>query len=265
MIPNDCFIIGSGSSIRQNLWDTPIDYLPIWQALKNKFTLSCNWNFKWMTPTALLFSDYRFYEQEVENLKKVPLVIGQKDSYYIREKIILPDNIFLVKQGTQFNGVSGLRPWYWGKDSWTKGFYTNTLTGLFATTFAILLGSKRIFLLGHDWGQINNQTHFYQNDKDGTGIIKKNEYTTTGVGLTANGTHHTGRYNLKRGPDHHPDYWYKVYNKENDVEIYTVGQTRITVLPNISYKDFYEKTLYIPDIDHIKIRSIIIDKLCNNS
>ena len=40
MIPKQCIIIGGGSSIRQDLWNTPIEWLPIWQSLEGKFVIT---------------------------------------------------------------------------------------------------------------------------------------------------------------------------------------------------------------------------------
>ena len=118
-----CYIIGSGASIRKNQWDIPAIDLPIWKMLKNKATISLNWGYKFFDPMIELFVDYRFYATEINELKKLNLLISKDDAYYVREKEtcedILNKKLFLLKNadGFQISKKIGMQPHYWGKDS----------------------------------------------------------------------------------------------------------------------------------------------------
>ena len=221
-----------------------------------------------------LFSDYRFYATEKEKLDKLPLVIGMKNSFYDRESEIKGNNLYLLPPCKGFNDGSGMKDWYWGKDSWTNGFYTSNLSGLFALTFAIQIGCEEIYLLGQDWGEINGHTHFYEDTNVGHIIWAGS--LQTGVGLDSNGNHKTGRYDIKRKipksndivkiDTNHPDYWYNVYKQEKNVKIYNVSpQSKITTFEKIGYDTFYKKMLpesyLVQNQIRNNIRKILKEKL----
>jgi len=269
-----CIILCSGSSIRQNLWQTPIENLPIWNAIKNKFIISCNWGYYWCNPTVEMFSDYRFYAIEQKKLDKLPLVIGRDDSFYKNsnrnEDLQLSKNTYLLQPCQKKNE----RDWYWGKDSWTKGFYSSQLIGLMALTFVIVIGCKKIYLLGADWGEIDGHTHFYEDADIGKIVWKTQE--KTGVGLNKLGNYNTGRYDIQRKKpngkitivkENHPDYWYSCYKQEMNkgIEIYNVSlKSKITTFPKISYAQFYNEIQKESNVNQEEIQKYIISLIKKN-
>ncbi|MGD2071889.1 MAG: hypothetical protein PVG65_00160 [Candidatus Thorarchaeota archaeon] len=247
MISNRCIIIGSGSSVRQNRWNTPIENLPIWSLLKNELTIGINWVFRWFTPTIELFGDYKFYHTEYENLKDLPLMITTKDGYYIREdhKPISPNLIFLkrckAKKYLKPGDVeAGNHKYYWGKDSWTQGWYDNQLSGILALTFAINgLGCKEIYLLGYDATEIDGHTHFYDDTDVGTYIYENQSYC--GVGKNKNDFFRTQNYNSGKKIKELNDFWFKPFEQEleNGIKIYNVStESKLNNFPKISYGTF---------------------------
>jgi len=199
---NKAIIIGGGASIRQNLWSVPIDRLPIWNSIKDCFTIGINFVYKYFTPTILMYSDYTWYvsQRRILNLDSIPLVIGTDDGYYHRdgsEKI--GNNVILLKEcqgkkkliwGQQ---IEGTHPHYWGKQAWSKGFYTSQLTGIKALNMAIALDCKEIYLLGCDACEITGHTHFYGDTTTGNYVFDNQKHC--GVGKHKNGKYKTGNYN----------------------------------------------------------------------
>ncbi len=235
MIPNRAIIVGSGASIRQGLWDTPIEYLPIWQALKGEFTISCNWSSKWIDSTIAMFVDYRFYCLEKQMLDTKPLVVGVQNSFYdckdrYKEYFdSLGDNVRLLKPYGSNDGI------FHGKDSWIKGFYTTMQTGLLALGFALTLGVKEIYLLGFDACSIDGRTHFYEGDDDRTGVIQWNNQQQTGVGIDERGNYRNDVYNKNTS-----DSFFEPLSR-TDAQIYNVSpDSNITIFPKLSYEEFYK-------------------------
>jgi len=265
-----CIIIGGGASIRQNLWDTPIEFLPIWQAIKNEVTFSINWSYKWHTPTVAMYGDYRFYGNERGNLvKKCPLVVGFQDSYYVRKGITVEDNVFLLRPADGVEEVKGegSHKQYWGKDSWKRGFYSSQLTGLFSLTFAIVLGFKEIYLLGMDGCESQGRTHFYQGDNDRTGyVITDDGREQTGMGKNDTGFN-TQNYN-KNAPE--PVNWlYRFYPKVMDdekISIFNVSPNSVLeAFPKLDYNGFYNNLQRNKsNINQDLIRAEIIKKIKDN-
>ena len=245
MIADRCIIVASGASIRENLWYVPINELPIWKALKNEITIGINWSSTFYTPTVALFGDYKFYHTQFDSIKHLPLLVSTKDAYYIREghQPIL-DNLFLLerckikKYLKAGDKTEGIHKYYWGKDSWKQGWYTNQLSGLMALTFAINgLGAKEIFLLGYDASGINGHTHFYDDTNVGSYVYDNS--TTCGVGIKENGLYRTDNYNKT---DKLNNFWFKPFEQEwdNGVRIYNVSlNSKIDTFLKISYKAFY--------------------------
>lgn len=264
---SSCIILGGGSSIRQGEWGYDIRNLILWEHLKDKFVISTNWSYLWCNPTVEMFSDYRFYYTEKKKLDNLPLLITKEDSAYIRHKreynVELGKNVLLIPPCKRKNK----REWYWGEDSWKQGFYSSQLIGLFALTFAIQIGCKKVFMLGADWGQINGHTHFYDDTK--IGITNLEGQTKTGVGINNLGNHNTGRYDIQRKrkdgkhisiPENHPDYWHSCYKQELDkgIEIYNVSlESKINTFPKISYSEFYNQIAKEPKVNQEEIQNYI--------
>lgn len=259
MIPKRAIILASGASIRQGLWDTPIENLPVWGAIRNELIISCNWGFKWCNPTVQMFTDYRFYCLEKERLDKLGLLVTNKDGFYESKNRYgkyfdsVPNHMFFLKP------CSAQQRTYHGKDSWTKGFYTVQLTGLLALSFALTIGCDEIYLLGFDANESNGRTHFYQGDKDKTGYIFWNNQHQTGVGKNDRGYYNTGNYNKDM------DWWYQPLSV-TDAKIYNVSpNSKISVFPKIDYLEFYDKLHYKNDIVQSVVQKEIMDLIHDNN
>ncbi|MHA1738811.1 MAG: hypothetical protein ACTSWD_09515 [Candidatus Heimdallarchaeota archaeon] len=226
-----CYIIGSGASIRKNQWDIPAQSLPVWSLFKDKHVITLNWGYKFIDPLIEIYVDHRFYATEYNQLNKLNLVIGKDDAYYVREKAkyqhLLNNNLFLLK-----NAVGANRK-YWSKDSWTKGFYSGQLTGLFAISIALQLGYDKIFLLGYDGHTTNGYTHFYQDDNV-TGHLIWEGQKQTGVGKDDRGNFKTGTYNKDLNS------WFEPLSVESHKIINVNSESKITVFPKISYSELIE-------------------------
>lgn len=223
-----CIIIGSGNSIRRGDYKTRTADLPIWNLIKDEYTIGINWSKNYFDSTILLYTDYQFWQQEKESLEKLPLVISSQDGFYGKElnkpfkQIYKFKNIYLLP----FNST------YAGFDSWKKGFYSRKLSGLFAISLAINLGFKEIYLLGMDCCAIDNRTHFYQGDSN-AGIKNINNIISTGVGLDSNGQYKTSIYNNKNINSN-----YEPFLNE-DINIYNVSpESKITIFQKINYSKF---------------------------
>lgn len=257
-------IIGSGSSVRQNQWDTSINDLPIWGALKNEVTIGINWAYKWIIPTIELFADYRFYHTQFEEIKNLPFLITINDGYYKREghqKIL--DTLYFLKRcrGKKYLKAGDLEesihPYYWGKDSWKQGWYTTQLSGILALTFAInALKAKEIWLLGYDCKELNGHTHFYDDTDVGKHSMDGQFYY--GVGKDKRGYYRTGNYNNLQELN---DFWFKPFQQElmRDIKIYNVSpDSGLNVFPKLSYNYFlYYLNKVTKPINQDKIRTQI--------
>jgi len=259
---NKAIILGGGASIRQNLWSVPIEELPVWNNIKNCFTIGTNFVYKYFTPTVLMYSDYQFYASQKDKLKNIPLIIGTEDGAYNRKDgPRIDDNVILFKvcKGKKKliwgQREEGTHPHYWGKDAWSKGFYTSQLIGLKALNLAIALNCDEIYLLGMDACEITGHTHFYGDTTTGNYVYDGQKHC--GVGKHNNGKYKTGNYNKI---DELNNVWYEPFKQEldNGVKIYNVSRdSKINVFPKISYNTFYKKILNDKPVDQTKIRSEI--------
>jgi len=225
---NRCIIIGSGASLRQNMWNISAKDLPIWKLIKDEYTIGINWSKNYFDSTLLLYTDYQFWQQEKESLKKLPLVVSSQDGFYGRElkkdwkKLFKYENIYLLPSNRKYQGLN----------SWKEGFYTRKLSGIYAITLAICLGFKEIYLLGMDCGAIDGKTHFYQDDPT-VGIKTVNVIKQTGVGFDSKGRYKTSLYDNKNLNENFECF------KDLPVKIYNVSpESKITVFPKFDYKDF---------------------------
>jgi len=259
-------IIGSGASVRQNQWNISLDKLPLWNTLKDEFTIGCNWSHRWFNSTVLMYSDYQWYATEKERLKDVPLILGKKDGYYNRkDSVTLGDNVLLLNECVNTtrlkkgNKKPGMHPTYWGKDAWKKGFYCSQLIGLKALNLAIALGCTEIYLLGFDACDINGHTHFYDDTDAGTYLWNKHKYC--GMGKHDNGKYRTGNYNKIEELN---NFYFEPFEQElSKIDIFNVSvESKIETFCKITYDEFYKdlkdrKT----KVNHEEIRQAIKDKL----
>ena len=259
-------IIGGGSSIRRNMWNCPIEKLPLWEIIQKQFTIGTNWVYKYFTPTVLMYSDYTWYSVEKNNLKNIPLILGKQDGIYNNPNgIILDNNVILLKEAeTKKKKIwgqrdEGLHPHYWGKDAWTKGWFSSQLIGIKALNLAIALEYDETYLLGMDATDINGHTHFY--DDTNTGHYEYDKQHYCGVGKFDNGKYRTGNYNKI---DELNNVWYEPFKQELEkgIQIYNVSlYSKINTFPKMSYDTFFRKINNGQIVDHNEIRCEIRRRL----
>jgi hypothetical protein len=255
MIPERAFIIGSGGSIRKGKWDIPIESLEVWNKIKNEFTISTNWNYRYFTATIQTYVDYRFYHTENADLSLLPLVFGIQDCYYGRllkkdYSLIhyLHDNIYLLPQRNTKNVEHNL------DNPFDRGF-PRYLSGIFAQLLAISLGCKEIYLLGMDGCETEGRTHYYQGEENIGVTINEHNVGHTGVGRTQTNKLQTSVYNKSL------DEKYKDVKKESDgIQVFNVSlDSTLTFFPKISYDEMYKNIQYSPNkISQDNIRETII-------
>jgi hypothetical protein len=204
-------IIGGGLSIEEGLSKG------LKERLKDKYVFTLNYAYKHFdNATAEIFVDNVFYNEQIEQLKKLPLIIGQSSKDIIK---VLPNSI-LFKNSNK----------YIERDI-SQGVYKSQLCGLWAITIALYLLDEgdEIYLLGYDGGKISEEivkrkwlTHYYQKE----GKIKHR-----GVG-------HLGYYNTKDQSKRD----YGVYANEKKVKIWNVSlNSKIPTFEKISYDEFFKK------------------------
>lgn len=249
MITKRAIVIGSGASVRQGYWNTFPDRLPVWNLIRNEYTIGINWIFKFFIPTVTMYSDYEFYIAEKNDLSNLPLVFSRQSDFYSKqlnrlgkEIFHLHDNIYLLPN-RKAEYIDGKRITYHGTDAWTKGFYSKYLTGQLALHFAIACGCTEIYLLGMDCCEIDGRTHFYQDEIipyriDSAG--KKH----TGVGKTKDGKYKTSVYDTQDSIDGGYEPFKAEYPR---VKIYNVSpQSKLNMFPKITYDEFYQRLLNEP-------------------
>jgi len=224
------FILGSGYSVRQGMWSYPATSLSLWEALRHEFTISLNWGYKFCQPDISMYADYKWYENERQELKKLPIVIGPNDDHYYRKgNKTIEKNTYLYKGWHQYI-----------QNDWNK-VYVPQLAGIPAITLAVLLGCKEIYLLGYDAGcDEQGRTHFYQ-DIEGLGTITWKGKDECGIGKDYRGFFNTDNYNK---PKEMNEFWFKPFEQEaqRGVKIYNVSpNSTIENFPKIDYQEFYKR------------------------
>ena len=121
----DAYIIGGGDSLKD--FD--------WQLLKGKCTIGCNSAFTLGADICKvnIFGDVKWFDVYKEELSKYKGVLFTNSPQLVHTKI----------------------PWLWTMERQARGLHTNALgwngnTGASAINLAILLGARRIYLLGFD-------------------------------------------------------------------------------------------------------------------
>lgn len=206
MNPNlsQCFIIGGGSSIEEGI------NKGLWEKLKDKFVIGINYSYRHLNSTIQVYLDYKFYNENIKDLDKLPLIITKTGKK-------LPSNTIQIKSISTYN-----------RDV-RKGCFKGSLSGIYALSLAIYLldqmggeGEKQLFLLGFDFcgiGKFKNgkaKTHYYD-DIPHRGVGKINYYNTKG----------------------RADRDFAPFAKETKVKIFNVSlQSKINVFPKIDYMTF---------------------------
>lgn len=217
------------------------------QIIKSNYSIGLNFWFQFGCPTTFNMSgDWQFYLDNLNELKKLPMIIASEDSCLKNKNVShIHDNTILLPHSSVYYGIDsfGLK----------KGFYSRQLIGMFSLTLAIALGFKEIYLLGYDCCEVNGQTHFYQgvaNLDEHKNIyvfdptinedkLKDKRYKFKGVGKNPKGKYKTSTYNHIK---HINNKWYKAYEVEKKIKIYNVSiNSVIDTFPKISYDAFFQQ------------------------
>jgi hypothetical protein len=154
MLNNRLVIIGGGSSIKE--FDLA--------KLDHEFTFGLNFVCHYYEPTALIWIDRNFYNQNQQAIDKLRCVKITRDSRDV------PTDVFKLMSAKQYHGLDGL----------TSGLYHPYLVGLFSLSLGIALKFKEIYLLGFDGRFMNDNSHFhdikYRGTEDEDVYIRGNKY-----------------------------------------------------------------------------------------
>lgn len=228
--PNQIILFGGGSSIQEGMKKN------LREKIKGKCVLGINWAFKFIDPTATVFIDHdTFYKKEEENIKKLPLLLGDYKRFKVYENTML----FMASPSKYYIDLK-------------KGIYKNIITGIYTLSIAnYLLGNQEdtdIFLLGYDYGQVTKEvdenkryvTHFYQGEIEHRGIGKVSYYSDR--------TRRKGDFDKFNIPERKPN-------------IYNVSlNSNIEGLQKISYDTFFQlldDKVYDQDILREEIKEIM--------
>lgn len=220
---NQLIIIGGGASIKEGL------AYNLWNKIKNRFTIGCNFAYHFSEFTILTYVDSSFYNKNIEDLGKIPLIIGQGKK--LDEKL---NNTLTIPCISNYN-----------RDL-KKGIYKSSLVGIYSLSLGInLLDEGIIFLLGFDYGaqEIDKKnrplSHFYQNEIEHRGIGKIKWYAMEG----------------------RADKDFGIYKNESKIKIYNVSPlSKINTFEKIDYNTFF-KLLDNNQYDQNTLRSYIKEKL----
>jgi len=220
-------IIGGGYSIKPEIEKG------LWNKLKGKYTIGLNYSYHYFDSSVQMYVDHKFYTDESERLKSLPLIIGKLHSN-LKNKIH-PNTIMLNSCHAYDRTIK-------------RGVYKASLVGIFALTLSIYFIKKgEIYLLGYDFGGYKAEkdekgrkiTHFYQKEINHRGIGKIDYY----------GSHNRG----------HTDFG--CFRELEDIKIYNVGlESYLGEFPKISYQEFYNK-LNPELLNQDTIRQDIINQL----
>jgi len=226
---NQLIILGGGSSISEGL------SFGLWDKLKGHFVIGTNYSYKFYEATLQTYVDSTFYTQNFEDIKKLPLIIGQGRHIDMKNR---PENSFVISTNHIYNRDL--------KD----GVYSAMLVGLYSLSLGIyLLDFGEIYLLGFDYGNIDNKvddkkrkiTHFYQSQINHRGIGK------------------TSWYDAKNRADKD----FGVYSSEKQCKIYNVSPlSKINIFEKISYEQFFMK-LDNKTFDQNELRNYVKEQLKN--
>ncbi len=229
------FIIGGGHSIKtlieQGLWDK----------LKNTFTIGVNYSFRDFDSTILSTADFGFYEgkvaQKLEQHPRKKISLWNKKVYdpsFYAELTNVPLIVAPNREDMMGKRLSNTMflPYsthiYHGKESFLKGIYSANLSGLWAIGVAIELLRRKgqIFLLGFDFGDLGQGTHYYEHSNH------------RGVGYTKWYDKELFRVNS------HFECWLQ----EKDIKIYNVSlSSKITCLSKYTSDTFFTKIKELPE------------------
>jgi len=186
MKPKQLIIVGGGESINKGV------NKGLWDALRGRFTCGINYSYRYFQSTYLCCMNYTdFYDVNRKELAKLPLVISCDRPHPSKwEK-----NTVLVDKNYMLSGILAL-------DVGMR-----------------VLEEGKIFLLGYDYNEQNNKTHFYQGEIDHRGIGKSAYYD--------------------RGFE---DRDFRPFCNNKKIKIYNVSmKSRIKCFSKLTYNKFYKK------------------------
>jgi len=106
--------------------------------LKTEYSIGLNLFYKYGCETTFVtWADWQFYRQNLEELEKLPLLIGKYDPSLV--KLLKSNTIVLPYCGKYWGKESWSPDFMVGKNVWEKGFYCAHLVGFFVLTLAIAL------------------------------------------------------------------------------------------------------------------------------
>jgi len=237
MLPNACFIVGGGPSLRSEYHER------LKGLCSSALVVGTNLSYKFFDSDVHCVLDDDFYRQRQAELHQLPL-IATRDRSAIRA-IASPNSLFLPTSQNI----------YFGDESLKKGVYTNLMCGAFALTLAIWLYRKAhqpadIYLLGFDFGGLTAgktiTTHFYQAD----------------LAMHHRGIGKVNFYNITKPRE----FWKPFLSPGPGINIYNVSlESKIPVFDKISYESMFVNYRYTtsrqkPDVIST-IRQMISDEL----
>jgi len=201
MLSKQCIIIGGGKSINEGIEKN------LWTKLRDKFTIGCNYAYRYLDCTILTYVDKKFQNENKEDLIKHNLRIS-----------VLSNDMEQLHGGYYFHNLEIYR-----KDKpFNYGIYRKYLTGIWSLSIAIkLLGRGEIFLLGFDC-KTDKKKDINDNNFHGINVEKQVvDYDKT-----------KGKINRYLRP----------FESETDCKIYNVcPDSNINTFEKINYDSFFEK------------------------
>jgi len=214
-------IIGGGASLQQG-----ID-LGLYAKIKNKCTITINYEYKYFDSTIICFSDTGFYNKNKDNLKNYPLIVGVDRNCGL-EKL---SNTYLFKLLDSWHNPLDIR----------AGLYACNLSGYLAMSFAIwvLGGIGKIFILGYDWTvrtesekKLGIKNNGYHNSTPIDKRIQTHCHTKIdhkGIGLTS------------YFENNDPNEKFLPFLNEKEIQIYNVSPySNITCFEKCDYPKFFK-------------------------
>jgi len=231
-------IQGGGSSIKELMDDN------LFERLINSCLLGVNFSFRDYLPTALCCADFKFYSGKIKpiyynnkliknayddsfrkELKNLPLIIapGREDLLNnITEK-----NEKVRMDNTLFLNYLTAHQYYGKKQNKENSIYGIDLSGIWALGVACKLNPKEIYLLGFDFGDFGNGTHYYNHTKHrGIGAVSRDWYN-----------------------NNQADYYFMPFVKDySNIKIYNVSlKSKITCFEKINKESFFNKIKRLPN------------------
>jgi len=146
----DCYIIGSGSSLKEFDFEKIKD---------NGFILAVNHSAKYCESDAVIFLDEQFVNTSKEFLQNYKGIIfaGWHSGYHRNINTSAKVYYFTARSHKVYEGKI--------KEKLYEGLYDTGSTGMCAINLALMMGAETIYLLGYDMNwEVKGAKHFYYHD-----------------------------------------------------------------------------------------------------